>query len=210
MELRKIIGYEDYSVFENGDIVSYKRNPAGLTLAAGAARSGYRTVTLSNKNGPATMSVHRIVAENYSDKIVEPLEGQTQIDHIDENKLNNHYSNLRWCTSKENVEYHLDNNPHKRSKGISSYTPVDPVIKKQNIAALSKHRSELLGKEFGVAVLVDGVHYDALRQAARYIVDCEDKNGVSRNIDTVRKELKRYIQGKRPAWKMYDKYSVGS
>lgn len=213
MELRKIIGYEDYSVYENGEIVSYKRNPAGTSLVAGVAKSGYRTVTLSNKNGPKTISVHRIVADNYSDKLIDPTEGQVEIDHIDENKLNNHYSNLRWCTSKENRKYHLDNNPHKKSKkskGISTYKPVDPIVKKQNKDAASKRMSELLGKEVGNSIIVDGVSYDAVRQAARYIVECEVKNGVIRNIETIRKELKRFVQGKRSAWDMYGRYSIGS
>ncbi len=210
MELRKVIGYEDYSIYENGEIVSYKRNAAGTSLVAGVAKSGYRTVTLSNRNGPKTISVHRLVAENYADKLTDPIEGQVEIDHIDENKLNNHHSNLRWCTGKENKRYHLDNNPHKKSKGISTYKPVDPAVKKQNKDAASKRRSELLGKEFGNFILVDGVSYDAVRQAARHIVECEYKNGISRNIETVRKELKRFTQGKRVVWDMYGRYSIGS
>jgi len=46
--------------------------------------------------------IHRLVSLHFVDL---PENYQTlQIDHIDRNKLNNHYTNLRWVTSQENCD----------------------------------------------------------------------------------------------------------
>ena len=48
-----------------------------------------------------------------------------EINHIDGNKLNNHYSNLEWCTTKENMQHAWDNDLVKtntRVKALNIYT----------------------------------------------------------------------------------------
>lgn len=49
--------------------------------------------------------VHRLVAMAF---IPNP-QGLLQINHKDGNKLNNHYSNLEWCTASHNVQHAVDN-----------------------------------------------------------------------------------------------------
>jgi len=211
MNSRKIKGYEDYSISEYGEVISYKIKSAGKVLKCGPNNANYKTVTLTNKNRQAkTMSIHQLVAKNFADLMDTEYEEGLELDHIDEDKTNNHYSNLRWCTSKQNTEYHYENNPHKRSKGPTVYIPVDPVIKARNKKAALEKLSIDNAKKYGVSIVVNGITYDAVRQAARYIVGCEDALGNIRNIETVRKELKRFIQGKRPAWTMYGNYTIGS
>ena len=45
-----------------------------------------------------TMKVHRVVAMAF----IPTLEGMNQINHIDNNRSNNHVSNLHWCNAKLN------------------------------------------------------------------------------------------------------------
>jgi len=48
-------------------------------------------------------SVHRLVAYAYLEPPTDPT--RTQVNHIDGDKLNNHYTNLEWITGKENVKH---------------------------------------------------------------------------------------------------------
>ena len=60
-----------------------------------------RTINKSN-------SVHRLVADHFVDR---PTEENNLVAHLDHNKLNNRYTNLKWMTRQENVE-HQKTSPH--------------------------------------------------------------------------------------------------
>lgn len=62
---------------------------------------GYKTVTLRKiDNTPIDYLVHRLVMITFC-----PIDNMEnlQINHIDTNKINNHMSNLEWCTQSENI-----------------------------------------------------------------------------------------------------------
>lgn len=63
--------------------------------------NGYMNVELRMNNKKRRTSVHRLVAEAFIDN---PL-NLPQINHKDENKANNHVSNLEWCTAQYNIRY---------------------------------------------------------------------------------------------------------
>lgn len=63
---------------------------------------GYKKVKLRDKNGEAKMiSVHRLVAAAF----IQNQDNLPQVNHKDENKLNNNVENLEWCTAKYNSNY---------------------------------------------------------------------------------------------------------
>lgn len=64
---------------------------------------GYEIIRLSKNNKSRAFKVHRLVAIYFLDNINNKL----VVDHIDTNKRNNNYTNLRWVTNKEN-----SNNPN--------------------------------------------------------------------------------------------------
>ena len=55
---------------------------------------------------PCWVFAHTLVALKY---IGEPPSLKHEIDHIDDSRVNNHYSNLRWVTHSENVKKGFDN-----------------------------------------------------------------------------------------------------
>lgn len=72
---------------------------------------GYETVRLSGK----TKMIHRLVAEYFCN--YQPNSDKDVVNHIDGNKLNNHFSNLEWCTMRENLLHARQTGLHKQAKG---------------------------------------------------------------------------------------------
>ena len=69
--------------------------------------NGYVYVKLNGKN----YRKHRIVAKEFCYN--DDKENKTQVDHVDRNKTNNHYENLRWVTPSENQK---NRSSYKRQK----------------------------------------------------------------------------------------------
>lgn len=62
----------------------------------------------------------------------------------------------------------------------------------------------------GKQITVQGQLFPSCGAAASWIVEQEANIGTVRNKDTISKELRRYLQGRRGAWVMYDRYDIGS
>lgn len=94
------LGYEGlYQVSNTGKIKSlfrYKKE-----LKPNITRGGYATVELFKDKKSKRLLIHRIVAFAF----IENASNLPQVNHIDENKLNNNVENLEWQTAKENMNY---------------------------------------------------------------------------------------------------------
>lgn len=99
LEWRDIKGYEGhYRISEYGDVMSLKGKKK--LLRPGQA-CGYLKVSLSKNGIIKSYLVHRLVATAFCNN---PNKYE-EVNHIDENKINNHYSNLEWCNHKYNMNY---------------------------------------------------------------------------------------------------------
>lgn len=96
---RFIDGFENYLIGDNGTVYSVIKRKELKTHDV----NGYKQVLLVTKLGAKEMLVHRLVAIAF----VPHEEGKNFVDHIDGNRKNNHYTNLRWCTQKENNQFPL-------------------------------------------------------------------------------------------------------
>lgn len=111
--MKLIPGYESYSVTEDGVIYSHKKTRGmgkGKVLDYSYKRElkpqvnhkGYLCVVLEqNTSNAKNMFIHRAVALAY---IPNPNNYDT-INHKDQNKTNNHFTNLEWMSNSDNVEY---------------------------------------------------------------------------------------------------------
>ena len=90
-----IQGYEDYIIYDDGDIYSRLSN---RYLNPKPRKDGYKRVELCKNGDKKLFYIHRLVALHY---IPNP-DNKPYIDHIDGNKLNNNVKNLRWVTNQEN------------------------------------------------------------------------------------------------------------
>lgn len=87
----------DYTVNENGQIFAQSGEPLKESM-----RYGYKYVQLIVNGKNKWCKVHRIVACTFTDICGEFNE---VVNHLDENKLNNCASNLKWTTNYENIHY---------------------------------------------------------------------------------------------------------
>ena len=63
--------------------------------------NGYYIISLAKRGKQIYKTIHRLVAEAF----VPNPDGLTEINHIDENKLNNCADNLEWCDRKYNMNH---------------------------------------------------------------------------------------------------------
>lgn len=105
-------GYEEaYSISDDGVIRSLSRECIGdngffytkkeKILKQSDSGKGYRRVCLHQNGVRKSAYVHRLVAEAF---IPNPS-NLPCVNHKDENKTNNHVSNLEWCTVSYNRNY---------------------------------------------------------------------------------------------------------
>ncbi|ASZ71935.1 HNH endonuclease [Lactococcus phage 96403] len=92
----KIDGFEEYEVSNLGKVRNMKN---GRILKPSLNNYGYLIHCLYGCDKKKNLLLHRIIATAFIDN----PEEKPQVNHIDENKLNNDLSNLEWCTGRENI-----------------------------------------------------------------------------------------------------------
>jgi len=119
-------GYEGkYKINECGNII----NKQGHPMRTAMSNNGYLRVALGEKDGESSKTdrknelVHRLVAETFIEND-DPV-NKNIVMHLDNDRLNNHVSNLRWGTQSENIQQAFKENrkfsPSKFTKHLHLY-----------------------------------------------------------------------------------------
>ncbi|MBP5421148.1 MAG: HNH endonuclease [Paludibacteraceae bacterium] len=131
-EWKDIKGYEGlYQVSDLGNVRSVDRTVEcgsrwggtrflrfkGQFLKQFVGANGYWKVTLSKNSVQTTKDVHRIEWIAFNGEIL----GDLQVNHIDEDRLNNRLSNLNLLSPEENSNWGRHNNKISKSKSKTVY-----------------------------------------------------------------------------------------
>jgi hypothetical protein len=151
MEIWKNIrGHEGYQISTHGRVRSFKNNRHGLSdnphmLKTDINSNGYARVYLGSDHHPL---VHKLVGETF---IPNPY-NYPIVRHKDDNRLNNHVSNLEWGTQADNVQDAI-----RRNRFVSN-------IAYAKEAALQKQRKRVIAKSVNDSFVKE---YPSMCDAAR-------------------------------------------
>jgi archaeosine-15-forming tRNA-guanine transglycosylase len=148
---KDIEGYENiYQVSNLGRI--RRVNQSGYRIRKQKVNKGYFLITLSKDAIQKTFLVHRLVGLAFVDN----PKMKPEINHLDENKLNNRANNLQWVTSKENANWGT------RNSRISEYVRHNPVsvCKTKRVNQICKDTKKIIAtyESMGEVVRKFGYH----------------------------------------------------
>lgn len=116
---KEIDGFPDYEVSNLGRVCSFKGKYPKI-LKPWKNSCGYLAVGICTGRKRVMKRVHRLVAEAF----IPNLKNKPEVNHIDEDKLNNVAENLEWVTRRENCNHGTRNKRMAETQGktVIQYT----------------------------------------------------------------------------------------
>ena len=147
-----------YAVSNHGRLASFDKDlHEDGRLLKGGNLGGYPTFVCRPFGKSKTMYTHKLVAEKFLKK---ETDDQTFVLHLDYNKKNNFFKNLKWASKRE-MELHQQKNPNviesrkKRKNNLTKghkLTSTDVIrIKKKIFDPNRKTRLKIIAKQFGIS-----------------------------------------------------------
>lgn len=117
----------------------------------GSVIQGYRSLNIRSEGKTLNRYVHKLVAEHF---VTQAQPEQTFVIHIDYDKQNNYYKNLRWVTKDEMIAHNREN-PSLKNRQLPRQTrnyklteSKVRIIKK--LLLNDKNRLKMIAKQFGI------------------------------------------------------------
>lgn len=138
-EIWKPIGIEKYMISNWGNAKGINGDKLIKPQIVG---DGHCQIAVRQDGGYKRLYIHRLVGKHFLET---PSAEKCLIDHIDRNKTNNHFSNLRWVTHQEN-----SNNKY------NSREPTEKVLKQREITRLYKKNNPEKIKAYQAKYVLNG------------------------------------------------------
>ena len=109
LKFEHLITFE-YMISTKGRILTLKEQRGKYKVLKGdLSNYGYKTQTISINKLPYGCRPHRTLSSTFIPKPSHYKQGINRlvVNHKDLNKLNNHFTNLEWCTNQENTRHQL-------------------------------------------------------------------------------------------------------
>lgn len=144
-----------YKISNYGRVISYYFNKEGALLKLGNVK-GYRALPIKDKDGKKLyLYMHRLVAQFFLDK---PNDDQNIVIHLDNNRHNNYYRNLKWANQSEQYYHNLKVNPNAKKlqpKGERAWSKLTEaqvrIIKRKINDPNRKTKMKVLARQFGIS-----------------------------------------------------------
>ena len=128
--------FPDYLVTSHGRVLSLKHDDI-RELKPVNDKDGYYYVNLYKNGKMISKSIHRLVAQAF---ILNSEKNKNEVNHIDEDKSNNHASNLEWMTHKENSNYRTRN--ERISNTMKVITRSEETKQKMSQSRIGKYKGK--------------------------------------------------------------------
>jgi hypothetical protein len=129
--------YNDYTLYEDGRLYSYKKNKF---LKWVKESNGYFGIRLYQNGKAIPLLQHRILAQSF----IPNTENKREVNHINGLKQDNRLCNLQWVTPSENLKHAYDNGlrkaapTYKKVFDVMVGTIYDSVMEAARINNISK------------------------------------------------------------------------
>ena len=111
-EIGEVFSLDRTVMGKDGVLYPFKERKLAVTINP---QTGYKTYSLWRDGKGTTFTAHRLVATAF----VNNPEGYTVVNHLDGDKLNNHYTNLEWCTAANNTLHAIDTGLRRYTNRLS-------------------------------------------------------------------------------------------
>lgn len=148
-----------YDVSNYGRLRSFQSAPAARqgksanegSVIRGSVIQGYRSLNIRSEGKTLNRYVHKLVADYFVNR---ERPDQTFVIHLDHDKQNNLFQNLRWATKEEMIE-HNRTNPNVQNRPTvrqtSNYKLTESKVKIiKKLLRNDKNRLKMIAKQFGI------------------------------------------------------------